>query len=245
MSRYPRATWRPLPEADTQPTMTPTQLISHSIVGSAGSAFNYFYSGTNLESHFILPKSGAPWQLIDTGHTADANLTANVRAISCETEDNGHPDTDPWTDSQLEELALLHVWAVGEHHLPARICPSPDVGGFGYHTIFGAPGPWTNVSGKTCPGAIRIKQWREVLIPDVLRRLVSPAPDTSPLTIPEDGMVIYRQTFGSHYWFQLVAGKLLSLIGAEFVTSGAAPTFVDVGPLQWERLVKITGQPVA
>lgn len=186
MSRYPTAEWRPLPESERQPLMVARQLILHSIVGSAAAAFNLFRGESKLESHFIVPKQGAPWQLVDTGRTADANGEANVRAISAETEDNGNPDTDPWNDNQLNQLVALALWAEAEHGIPLRRIPSPKEPGIGYHTMFGAPGPWTRVRGKTCPGVVRIAQFNEVLLPRIIQARTPSLPSLPPLSFPTE-----------------------------------------------------------
>jgi hypothetical protein len=47
----------------------------------------------------------------------------------------------------------------------SRSCADPA--GLGYHTLHGAPSCWTPVS-KSCPGAVRKTQWRDVLLPAFL-----------------------------------------------------------------------------
>jgi len=173
VTRYPRAEWRPLPEHDKQPHIVPTQAIVHSIVGSAKSAWNYFNTGTNLESHLILPKQGVPWQCMDLDRQGDANYHANRRpdgtgAHSMETEDNGHPDDDPWTDSQLAEIIAWFNWECDTFGIPRRVCRTPDDPGIGFHSLFGAPSEWTPSRGKTCPGRIRIQQFHDIIVPAVL-----------------------------------------------------------------------------
>jgi hypothetical protein len=165
-----------LPEWNRQPRITPTTIIDHSIVGSALGAWYYFRDQTGIESHFIV--RGAPsgsadgriWQLMDTGRRADANLDANAFAISIETEDNGDPDHFPWSRRQLESLRWLHAKLRAVHPtIPRRRCPSPRGGGLGYHSMWGAPSPWTPVRGKTCPGRpVRVGQWNNTLLPAFL-----------------------------------------------------------------------------
>ena len=144
-----------LPEWDRQPRMTPTTIIDHSIVGSALGAWYYFRDQTGIESHFIVrgtpsgSQDGRIWQLMDTGRRADANLNANAFAISIETEDNGDPDNFPWSRAQLESLRWLHGKLRAVHPtIPRRRCPGPGGGGLGYHSMWGAPSPWTPVAGK-------------------------------------------------------------------------------------------------
>jgi hypothetical protein len=156
---------RLLPESRTQRKIRPTQLIYHSIVGSAEGAYRFFRNSSNLESTFIVAKSGKIIQLMDTERQADANYRANVRAGSVETEDNGHPDTDPWTKAQISALLRIARFYHERHGLPLRQCPAWDAAGYGYHRLF--PSQWSTVRGKTCPGNIRVRQFRDTLLPAI------------------------------------------------------------------------------
>jgi hypothetical protein len=160
--------WRPLPDHGHEPAITMRTVIHHSIVGSAEGAWQYFASGTSIESTFIVKKSGYFWQIMSLGEQADANFRANAFAGSIETEDNGDPDHDPWTPAQLDTL----VWLSLEMRrlrpaIARRKCRTWDDAGLGYHTLF--PNQWTNVPGKTCPGRIRIGQWESTVLPRYLR----------------------------------------------------------------------------
>jgi len=159
--------WRPLPDHGHEPAITMHTVIHHSIVGSAEGAFQYFAGATAIESTFIVKKSGYFWQCMSLGEQADANFRANAFAGSIETEDNGHPDTDPWTPAQLDTLVWL---SLEMRRLRPRIahrkCRTWDDPGIGYHILF--PRQWTNVPGKTCPGAIRIRQWNQRVLPRYL-----------------------------------------------------------------------------
>ena len=124
MARLPGAEWRPLPEAGAPDGYVKTQLIYHSIVGSAEGAYGYFLNHTSLESTFIVKKSGATIQLMDSTDRADANSSANRAAISVETEDNGRPDTDPWTPAQVDELERIGIWACQTPPSPPSAVPA-------------------------------------------------------------------------------------------------------------------------
>lgn len=174
--RMPGAEWRPLPEAGRPDGYTKTQVIYHSIVGSAEGAYGYFLKSTSLESTFIVKLNGWIIQCMNASDRADANRTANYRAISVETEDNGNPDSYPWTDRQIDALVKIGVWAHEQHEVKARECPRHDASGFGYHVMFGAPGPWTPVA-KTCPGIVRRKQFYKVVLPRIIAAVTAaPAP---------------------------------------------------------------------
>jgi len=172
MARYPAASWRRLP--GDEPAITPRTVIFHTMVTTLPACDAYFRSGRSggIESHFGVggpwegeQYDGVVWQWRDTEEQADANLKANAFAVSIETSDGGDP-TRPWSPKQLDALVKLGNWLAGTHSIPRRICPAWDAGGFGYHVMFGAPGPWTPVA-KTCPGPARIRQLREVVLPAI------------------------------------------------------------------------------
>jgi hypothetical protein len=168
----PFASWRPLPEATSQPAITPRVVIFHTMVGSLAGTERHFRDQTGIESHFGVggptdgpDLDGTLWQWMDLDRQADANLNANSFAISVETSDGGDPDR-PWSDRQLATLVRLGNWLADHYGIPRRQCPAWDRSGFGWHVMFGAPGPWTPVA-KTCPGPVRIRQLREVVFPAV------------------------------------------------------------------------------
>jgi hypothetical protein len=144
------------------------------MVGTLPGVDSYFRSGASggIESTFGV---GGPWegsqydgviyQWRDTQEQADANLHANGFAVSIETSDGGDPN-HPWSAKQVDSLVRLGRWLADTHNIPKRITPTWDGSGFGWHVMFGAPGPWTPVS-KTCPGSVRIKQLKEVVLPRI------------------------------------------------------------------------------
>lgn len=185
---YPAAILRLLPENATAPVTDPRILIFHSIVGSGASAYGYFLNGTSLESTFINPRSDEPngtrvWQLMDTQRRADANRYANGFAVSVETGDRGQPDTQPWDAGQVRRNIELGIWVCQQHPKVRRIrCTAWDGTGVGYHSMWGAPSPWTPSRGKTCPGAARILQFER----EVLPAIIAEAPPGTTYLPPED-----------------------------------------------------------
>ncbi len=130
------------------------------------------------------------WQ--DLGYQADANLEGNPRVISIETADNAPrlaSDISEWTPKQLDALVKLIRWlcskaahancpAPWECHksgIPMALIPDTKPGrrGIAYHAQGISPNRvsggevWSSVAGKECPGATRIKQLKEVVIPRV------------------------------------------------------------------------------
>ncbi|GGU54629.1 peptidoglycan recognition protein family protein [Streptomyces lavendofoliae] len=186
------------PESDAQPAIRPTQFIVHSIIApwTAKRTYEYWRDSTNLESHFGLGYAGDLGQFIGTETRADANAAANRRpdgtgAVSIETASNTK-GTDPWTDDQVEMLIRLGVWLHQRHGIPLRICRTHDDPGFGYHRLHSA---WA-VSGTACPGDARVRQFREVVFPGIVRRatvqIPPPSPPTSPAPEQETDMAIAK-----------------------------------------------------
>lgn len=161
------------PESDAQAAITPTQFIVHSIAApwTVQRIYEYWRDSTNLESHFGLAYDGDLGQFIGTETRADANASANVRAVSIETASN-LDHTDPWTAEQVEQLVRLGVWLHQHHGIPLRICRSDTDPGYGYHGLFAS---WS-LGGTACPGPERIKQFREVVFPEIVRRANGGAP---------------------------------------------------------------------
>ena len=176
--RYPHAVWRPLPENATQRKITPTQVIVHTAVDSpaASSLFPYFSRGdVGAESHFFVKRDGIVEQYMSTTVMANANRTADVRAVSIETEDDGNPEGLPWTEPQLQALIDLIGWLCDTHSIPRSLCGAHDWPGIGWHSMFGfidpiaqrtpINNPWSSFKGKTCPGKTRIRQLLDVVLP--------------------------------------------------------------------------------
>ncbi len=187
MAIYPKATVSLLPENDLQPPIVPTQVIFHTAVDHPGpSDLPAWFArpDVTVESHFWVSNHGDITQMMDTEVRADANLAANIRAISIETEDDGDPEGNPWTIPQLQEMAELGVWLALEHDIPAQLIETHDGPGFGWHSMFGftdpynligpIPNPWTPSLGKTCPGSTRIRQFVDVLLPAIQKGLSTP-----------------------------------------------------------------------
>ncbi|MET7293118.1 N-acetylmuramoyl-L-alanine amidase [Streptomyces griseoloalbus] len=169
MARYREATWLPIPENTAQPRITPTQLILHSAAAPwSPERLRDFWNerGVTTESHFGVGYDGAVGQFVDTNVRADANASANNRAISVESAANTQ-NSDPWTSGQLDTLVDIMVWAHRTHGIPARVCRSDTDPGFGTHRMFRK---WS-LSGTECPGNARAKQFTDTLFPRFLGAL--------------------------------------------------------------------------
>jgi len=107
---------------------------------------------------------------MDTERRADANYHANGFALSAETCDHykgGTYTNPPLTGAQVRSVIRFFNWAADTHSIPRRRCPAWDAGGFGYHSMWGAPSQWTPAAGKTCPNPNRIRQFNEIILPAV------------------------------------------------------------------------------
>lgn len=169
MARDPGSTWKPLPEAGAPDGHVKTQLIVHSTGTKASAAANWRYfaqEGVQVESTFIvgLTPADPTLQAMDSTDVADANMSASKRAISIEVVGDG---AGPFTDWQLAELIRIGRWAVSTHPIARRVIPAESESGLGWHVMFGAPGPWTTVRGKVCPGAARVEQLKTIVFPAI------------------------------------------------------------------------------
>jgi hypothetical protein len=170
MSWCPFATRMELqPESDSQQAIVPDQFIVHSLAApwTARRTFEYWRDSTTLESHYGLGYAGDLGQYIGTQTRADANAAANRRAnghgaVSLESASNKEA-TDPWTDAQVDVIVDLGIWLHEEHAIPLRICRTWDDPGYGYHRLFDA---W-NPSAHSCPGPVRVEQFRDLVFPRI------------------------------------------------------------------------------
>lgn len=213
MSWYAGATrMELLPEAQQQPAIRPTQLIFHSIVApwTPRRTYEFWRDSTALESHFGLGYGGDLAQYLTTTTRADANAGANRRAdgtgaISVETASNTKA-SDPWTDEQLAEQIALGAWAHVEHGIPVRVCRSADDPGIGFHSLYRV---WST-SGTACPGAARIAQFHDVVMPGIAAAVAGTKPGGGTHTVRR-GETLY--SIAGQYrgvtWQQLAAANSL------------------------------------
>lgn len=170
MAWYPLAIKKNINPGPNDPPIKVVGAILHVDSGDSKSLYNYFKNDSGgVESHFFVLKDGSVEQYRDTGYEADANLMANsfvvggsrLGFVSIETQGK---DRGEWTPQQLASIKALLLWLSGTHGFELMKCTNPQGPGVGYHTMFGAPGPWTPAA-KTCPGADRIRQFNNLLVP--------------------------------------------------------------------------------
>ena len=189
-----------------------------------------------LEWHFWVGYDGYVEQLVDTERRADANYHANSFAISIETEDDGDPDRQPWREAQLMALVDLIDWCCVTHNIPKAEPLSWFGSGVGYHTMWGAPSPWTPVA-KTCPGKVRKAQW-----PGLMAELQAPHVVLPKLEVPPRMRLIYPhpvvdQKYGAGWLMQLLEDGAIWMWGVpgpitgEPIGANGQPYFTGEGRL--------------
>jgi hypothetical protein len=181
MALYPKAILRLLPENNSQGKITPRAIIMHS-AGGESELYGWWMNDQSrgLESHFWVSRDGDVYQYMDTRVRADANGDANGFAISIETQSTKHA-SEEWDPAQMAAIIELCDWICATHDIPRRAMKTATDSGIAWHVQFGAPGPWTGVKGKVCPGGQRIEQVKNVLIPAL-------AAGTNPIHEDDDEM---------------------------------------------------------
>lgn len=218
---YPRATWREVTDERADPPITAVGVILHVSGGEAASLFDYFDgSSGGIESHLHIargpkPAGGGVEQYRDLDNEADANWHGNSWVgsdgrrygfLSVETQGGAE---GAWGEYQLAELALFLAWASQRFGFPLELCRGPKDPGVGWHVMWGAPGEWTPVGGKVCPGRDRIAQ-----IPALLARARALVETPAPPDEEDDGM----QFIVTYQGIWLVKGDLSSRTGFSSMT---------------------------
>lgn len=184
----PFAAQLPIPAGSNDPAITPRIGILHVADSEGFSLFNFFkrnqHNGSGVESHFYIRYDGTIEQYRNIYREADANYKANRFAVSIETEGKA---SGAWTDEQIFSIKMLMRWLSSEG-IPLQVAPTWDGAGWGYHIMFGTPGPWTKYR-KSCPGPTRISQFNTFLVPWLMGINNSvptpdiPKPNTSKVTL--------------------------------------------------------------
>ena len=189
----PFATHKPVPEAWTQRAIETDGVVVHS-AGGHGELYGWWMSDAShgLESTWFIAddKTGNGFldgeivQYVGLGIKADANGEANRRAASIETASSVNA-AERWTPAQAASLIQLLNWiCTVAPKVKRELMADKDAPGIAWHVQFGAPGPWTQVRGKVCPGPERVKQLVDEIIPAVANFAAQPTP-TPPTPEPE------------------------------------------------------------
>jgi hypothetical protein len=175
---YPFASYQPLPEAATQPAISPWSYILHTMAGpgtTTPTQLRKYLAREDVkgECHLGLGYTELQ-QWVPFNVRADNNAKANswfvngqrVGAISVETQDNGSTNDPgiakaPWNPFQVEHLAGTAAFLNLRYGIPIARCPRWDSRGVDGHR---AHDEWSVYVGKTCPGQTRWGQIPSVLI---------------------------------------------------------------------------------
>lgn len=164
----PGVTWDLIPEGTLdperggQPVIKPTTVILHSQAGprrTPAEALVAYMRRADItgEAHMIANLDGTMVQVVPFNRRADCNYKANSFAISFETQDNGSATLaeTPWTLAQANQIANA-IAAIGHKYgVPYTNPTNWQDPGVGYHSQYPE---WSSYTGKTCPGAARIRQ---------------------------------------------------------------------------------------
>jgi hypothetical protein len=171
----PNLKYRPvMPEAATQPIIRPRSAILHTNAGGSSAASLWYWmtrADVTGEPHFQVGYAGVE-QNMPLNRRADCNYSANRwlengtywGAISFETQDDGAATVErtPWSVAQLRAMVNILTCLCVVYGITCNQPVSWNASGIGHHSLFPFQGvlskAWTNVRGKTCPGAARKTQ---------------------------------------------------------------------------------------
>lgn len=180
---YPKAVQKLIAPGANDPRIQPVGACLHVAVSTATSLFGYFSHGSGgIESHFYVRKDGTVEQYRDCLHEADAQNAGNSwvvgshrnGVISIESEGMA---LGKWNAAQLAAIKDLLLWLNTEFGIPLRQIPSAQPaavvrGGVGYHSLF----PSWNTSHHSCPGPVRVRQFKNKLVPWMAEQKPAPVP---------------------------------------------------------------------
>ena len=164
----PGAIIKNIPPGSTDPAIIPAGVIQHIAVSNQDSLFAQFSNDGGIESHFYIRKDGTIEQYRSIYFEADAQFDGNSFGsprrgfISVEHQGGVGADLNvPMPQPQLDAFHRVVQFVHAETGFPLRVCPAWNQEGVGYHALFDE---W-NHNHHSCPGAARIKQFRDVTVP--------------------------------------------------------------------------------
>jgi hypothetical protein len=214
------AVWDPL-GGTPEPLMgAHNGIVVHTMAGSFAGTDNYFHQNgwSGTESTVGVAGSGFCKQWVPWNRQADANLDGNECADYGESfppSSTASDESPPLTDAQVAKIIDLCVywcrpeshaacpstWACRTRGIPARYIATSCEYGIGVHRhgidpyrAINCP-RWSLATGKMCPRAVRLRQVRDVIVPEVVRRLTGIPPVL--LEVPVvNPTVVQEPTFG-------------------------------------------------
>ena len=163
--------WLPTTNLKKDPVLDVVDGVVLHVDGGNASSLYRFFDGitTGIESTAFLPKSAKnrKEQYRDTTREADAQADGNSwmeadgkrhGLLSLETQGFGSGE---WTPHQIEGIKDFILQTRKEHKFPMHAIQLPHGKGVGYHAQF----PSWNPNKHSCPGAGRIQQFNEIIVP--------------------------------------------------------------------------------
>lgn len=162
--------WKPVPYTGLHRRQRYRAAILHTNGGGAGSLQGYFTGNArgdhgpenvHVGAQFQILRDGTTEQYVDTAQVIYHAYSASEWAVGIETEDDGHPER-PWTPQQVTAIIrLLRALKV-----PPRLLKETPSNGVGWHEQY----PSWNRTAHSCPGHVREKQIRDVILPALRKR---------------------------------------------------------------------------
>ena len=168
----PFAKQRPLARAASKPKIHPTASAAHTAVTSAGGQqLGDFFEHQRADSHFYVDRDGTLWQYQPVDVKSWAQYRGNDHAVSYETWDGGNPST-PWNPAQMDSIVRLLVWLNRDWGISLEVASSCTGPGAAWHSKFAE---W-NTDNHQCPGATRVGQLVQEVLPAARKRVFPPTP---------------------------------------------------------------------
>jgi hypothetical protein len=119
----------------------PIRAIAVTLHHQAGNGNPYsIYLSRGVSAHFWIPKSGKPYQHVDTALASWHGVAHNAYGLGVETEGCGAPPhAEPMTQHQIDVFARLMQWANKVHGVPLQLSESVSQPGLNYHRCQGGP----------------------------------------------------------------------------------------------------------
>ena len=168
------AAWRKVPYTGLHKRSPRRAVVIHTNGGGSGSLFGWF-SGNARGDHgsanrhvgaqFQVMRDGSAEQYVDTDDVIYHAYGASEWAIGIETEDDGDP-SKPWTASQVGTIIRL----CRELGVPGQLLKETPSDGVGWHEQY----PSWNKTAHRCPGPVRERQIRDVILPALAKPPLTP-----------------------------------------------------------------------
>ena len=151
------------PEAEDRPAIVPTATSLHrnGYNGTPHDIGRYWdRDDVPTDSHFNVDRNGDVYQYMPINRKANAQAKGNSHCVSIETWDGGDTDS-PMTEAQVAALIKLYAWLNKEWGVSLAVSTTWNGPGAGWHSKY----PEWNPNGHACPGAARVKQLVERVLP--------------------------------------------------------------------------------